>query len=232
MKVTFLLNRYIPPLSIVAAVAFEFASLHTSEKAISGVVLFTTALSEVVLFIRVYALSNQSRLTAAFLILFWLVRGPVSSQTPLDDSRWHFIAQSIHISVFGNWLKAADIYELVMLLCLYFGLSKFWFSKNRLTRTFSRDGAYYFIVFSIVSIFNVVFSIIFRGQKHHYLSTPPSSEEGSRRYLNLVEGIEVSWGEFSRDFGENSAWGENDGEETSGPPGVEAKGSGFASAKF
>ncbi|KAG2019688.1 hypothetical protein CC2G_005103 [Coprinopsis cinerea AmutBmut pab1-1] len=175
MKVTFLLNRYIPPLSIVAAVAFEFASLHTSEK---------SWFCHTKRCCPLYDSSLGSRLTAAFLILFWL---------------------SIHISVFGNWLKAADIYEfisnpiegvyclpkpiettiflclpfllilleqlVVMLLCLYFGLSKFWFSKNRLTRTFSRDGAYYFIVFSIVSIFNVVFSIIFRGQKHHYLST-------------------------------------------------------------
>ncbi|KAH6893793.1 hypothetical protein BKA70DRAFT_1440125 [Coprinopsis sp. MPI-PUGE-AT-0042] len=56
----------------------------------------------------------------------------------------------------------------VMVLCIYYGLNKHWSAYSRLVRTFSRDGTYYFIAISLMSVANVAFNLTFPGKFQHY----------------------------------------------------------------
>ncbi|KAH6893794.1 hypothetical protein BKA70DRAFT_1440126 [Coprinopsis sp. MPI-PUGE-AT-0042] len=137
--------------------------------------------SETLLFMRVYALSGSNRYVGAFLCTLWtgifcgITINFYYTTKVVEFLEFPWPGQACLAKPIANTLRLGFPFfvilaeqAVVMVLCIYYGLNKHWSSRSRLARTFSRDGTYYFIAISIMSVANVTFNLAFPGKFQHY----------------------------------------------------------------
>ncbi|KAH6896157.1 hypothetical protein BKA70DRAFT_1438874 [Coprinopsis sp. MPI-PUGE-AT-0042] len=202
LKGLYVLNRYGALVGVVFGLMFEvgtknatFVLCKTSVYFQGLVLLLNLAWSETILFMRVYALSRQNPYIGLFLAAFWtcfrLIKGiftalmvnfvRVVNVLVLLDHPFPGHA-CLPIPVVNKVLRTLPFFLIlseqivVMALCVYFRLGDLASSRSRLSRTFSRDGLYYFfaISYEVMSIANVGFSLAFLDKYDHYLGPPQS----------------------------------------------------------
>ncbi|KAH6909285.1 hypothetical protein BKA70DRAFT_231487 [Coprinopsis sp. MPI-PUGE-AT-0042] len=188
VKGLFFLNRYGTLLGTLFALFFEIATQRLTFK-LCRIGVFTQGLvlllnltwSETILFMRVYALSKLDRRFGTFLAIFWagiftalivnyartvvvieFIEGPPGHVCLAKP-----IKQGMYLSL--PFFLVLGEQTVVMALCIFFGFRSLWSAHNRLLRTFSRDGTYYFIALSAMSIGNVALILAFPGRFQNYL---------------------------------------------------------------
>ncbi|KAH6902488.1 hypothetical protein BKA70DRAFT_1435216 [Coprinopsis sp. MPI-PUGE-AT-0042] len=168
---------------------------------LKAVVSFNLGVSETLLFMRVYALSGSNRYMGAFLAILWtgifcgLMVNVYQTTKVLEFLEFPFrdhaclakpVASQLCLGLPFFLILAEQ--AVVMVLCIYYGLNKHWSAYSRLIRTFSRDGTYYFIAISLMSVANVAFNLTFPGKFQHYFGPPQGvvqSALASRLVLHL-----------------------------------------------
>lgn len=208
LKILYTINRYGTLTGTLFGLLFEGGSTNASFSLcragiyLQGLVItLVLAWSETILFMRVYALSRQNRYVGAFLVLFWLgifsglmtTFGRVVSVLEFLDRPLpgHACLPAVLPDKIGRLLPfILVLFEqiVVMAMCIYFRLNVFLSSRNRLARTFARDGLYYFFAISLMSVANVAFSLAFLEKFDHYLGPPQAviqSALASRLVLHL-----------------------------------------------
>ncbi|KAH6902487.1 hypothetical protein BKA70DRAFT_1520916 [Coprinopsis sp. MPI-PUGE-AT-0042] len=188
MKILFILNRYGSLVATLFAYTLEAATKSTSFRLCragvisQGMVIgLNLSWSETLLFMRVYALSGSNRYVGAFLCTLWtgifcgITINFYYTTKVVEFLEFPWPGQACLAKPIANTLRLGFPFfvilaeqAVVMVLCIYYGLNKHWSSRSRLARTFSRDGTYYFIAISIMSVANVAFNLAFPGKFQHY----------------------------------------------------------------
>lgn len=178
MKGLYFANRFLPFVFLPISVLYDVVPSPSPSgcKALVATPVFGLVvcimLSEVMLYVRLYAISGRKRWLRIFLTVNGLTLA-ITSTTLLSffialgswgPSPFPGISGCVQRSSSGMILVAIGfcvlLYSGLVAMCLsvYFGIKVYWASRktNRLIRVFYEDGTYYFISLAVMALINVV----------------------------------------------------------------------------
>ncbi|EAU80640.2 hypothetical protein CC1G_10207 [Coprinopsis cinerea okayama7 len=158
-------------------------------------------ISEVILYVRVYALAGRGRLMLTFMIVHGLavfvasisLLGKYVVLGSWGQSQFADIVPGCvgKFTTNGELVMIAYVVLLysgfvVMILCVYFGLRIYWRSRRSpLIKIFYRDGTFYFVVLAVMSIANGV-SAQFLPARYRFLMAPPQAVMHSTLSIRMI----------------------------------------------
>ncbi|TEB39532.1 hypothetical protein FA13DRAFT_7638 [Coprinellus micaceus] len=219
VKVMYFANRYLPLAFLPVIIFYNVAPGPLSPEACKVLytvpcmgIAFCLLISEVILYIRVYALSGKTRVMVMFLVLhggaviltslvlfaYYLVLGKFAP-SPYPELSGCFGVSS------GNSKYVVACFALVlysglvtMSLCIWCGLKTYWISKHsRLVKIFYRDGTFYFVMLVVLSLANGLVALLAPAKYRFMLAIPQEVMHNvitSRMILHLREHARTSMG--------------------------------------
>ncbi|TEB31415.1 hypothetical protein FA13DRAFT_1732855 [Coprinellus micaceus] len=189
-KILFLLSRYL--VFFDASIALYYTSTANTVKlceplfaAGSSLTVVGVTLAEIILYLRVFALSGRSRWVAALLVTCFVgfhgttfvflarfIQSLEYAQSPIPTivGCLPVKASAKDLSIVFVLIMASEIVILIITLWLIF--SKFRQSKNRLVTLFYRDGLVYFVLLTAISAGNIICNLVAPPGYSYLLATP------------------------------------------------------------
>ncbi|KAJ3510534.1 hypothetical protein NMY22_g15952 [Coprinellus aureogranulatus] len=212
VKIMYFINRYLPLAFLPVIIYYNAAPGPLSPETCKTLfsvpcmgIAFCLLISEVILYIRVYALSGKTRpmviflvvhggtiiLTCLVLFAYYLALGKFAP-SPYPELAGCFGVSS------GNSKYVVVCFALVlysglvtMSLCIWCGLKTYWISRHsRLVKIFYRDGTFYFVMLVALSLTNGFVALLAPAKYRFMLAIPQEVMHNvitSRMILHLRE---------------------------------------------
>ncbi|TFK19547.1 hypothetical protein FA15DRAFT_708873 [Coprinopsis marcescibilis] len=228
VKIVFLVARYSPFFDVAVLVAFEVArnmsalGCHVLLGFGGSVIFVGVTFSEVILFIRVYAVSSRSRLIKWYLISHFVIVHLVKVVTMMifaftiqyetdpmvirGSTQCHMLiktprfADHLFTGAFAMFVVSGTVIVLIM---SWLSFQRFRSDGTNLVSIFFRDGVFYFMILTGISIVNIVVNIVFAPQFNYLLPGAQSvfhSTLSTRMVLRLRETADLQTGNKQLQF--------------------------------